>query len=162
MQPLEDATNIQPDDLECASLVIETILLGMRTLRHEMRIGRPQNLSVPQFRMLAFLSRHQGASLSDAADHIGLTLPSTSRAVDCLVRQGLVERATSPDDRRRITLALSVTGSSIFQSIIDETRAHVAVMLKALNEQDRSDLVRGMDVLRSVFSQHWDARQNKS
>jgi DNA-binding MarR family transcriptional regulator len=152
MQPLDDTIKAGRDDMDGASLVIETILLGMRAIRVQMRHVRPSNLSVAQFRVLAYLSRHQAASLSEVADHIGLTLPSMSKAVDHLVRQGLVERSTAEDDRRRVELSLSSEGRRAFRSASESARKHIARLLADLSPDEQSDVARGMTVLSSVLS----------
>jgi DNA-binding MarR family transcriptional regulator len=89
---------------ECARQVLETVPLVMRTVRAEMRRHRAADLSVPQFRTLTFLSRQAGASLSQVAEHIGLTLPSMSSLVEGLVERKLILRNTHSVDRRRVTL----------------------------------------------------------
>lgn len=137
--------------LDCASVVVETVLLGMKTIRAEIRAERPQELSVPQFRMLAYLNRREGASLSDLAEHMELTLPSVSRAVDCLVRRGHVERDASEEDRRRVALALTDDGRKAFHSAKDSVRMRVAELLNMLSEAERAELMRGMEVLRSAL-----------
>ena len=68
----------------------DTVPLIMRTLRHEIRSRRPSDLSVPQFRVLAFLRGNEGSALSDVANHIGLMRPTMSKMVDTLVRRDLV------------------------------------------------------------------------
>ena len=59
------------------------------------------------------LNRNQGASLSEVAEHVGLTLPSVSKMVDGLVTRGLLTRATDPGDRRRLTLSLTPAGAHL-------------------------------------------------
>jgi DNA-binding MarR family transcriptional regulator len=76
------------------------------------RRHRTADLSVPQFRTLAFIDRNVDASLSDVAEHIGLTLPSMSKIVEGLVTRKLVTRQTHPVDRRRMTLALTARGQN--------------------------------------------------
>jgi DNA-binding MarR family transcriptional regulator len=63
--------------------------------------GRAHGLSVPQFRALGFVHRHAGSSLSEVADHIGLTLPAMSRLIDGLVELQLMRRQSQSADRRR-------------------------------------------------------------
>ena len=87
---------------ECARQVLEAVPLVMLAIRTEMRRHRGSDLSVPQFRVLVYLNRHAGASLSDIAEHMGLTLPSMSKMIDGLVLRGLVLRRTNPADRRRV------------------------------------------------------------
>lgn len=142
------------DITDCAGQLLSTIPLVMRTIKIRMRGNRPANLSVPQFRVLAYLRRHEGASLSDAAEHVGLTLPTVSRLVDGLVKHGSVERETSSEDRRRVTLKLSRDGRSLLDAANRETRARLAEMLETLPEEKQAEIARAMESLRQVFSPH--------
>ena len=62
------------DEAELASKLVEVIPLVMRAIRSHMRANRALDLSVPQYRALGFVVRHPGASLSQVAEHQGLTL----------------------------------------------------------------------------------------
>jgi len=152
MQPLDEQSKDQVAERECAALVIETALLTLRTIRREMRSDLPMDVSLPQFRVLAYLAHHEGASLSDLADHIGLTLPSMSKAVDALVKRDFVKREASPDDRRRVTLCLTPGGLQAFHAAADATQARVAEMLASLTGKQRSKIAKAMRVLRTVFA----------
>jgi DNA-binding MarR family transcriptional regulator len=138
----------------CAQEVLEVVPVVMRTIRGEMRQQRAADLSVPQFRTLNFIDRNAEASLSDVADHIGLTLPSMSKIVDGLVARKLVMRETRPDDRRRMTLALTTSGQTALESSRKSTRACLANALASLPDADRTNIVKAMAMLRSVFSPH--------
>src|SRR5512136_2172583 len=100
----------------CAQEILEVVPAVMRAIRAEMRRHRMADLSVPQFRTLAFVDRNVDASLSDVAEHIGLTLPSMSKIVDGLVSRKLVTRQTHPTDRRRMTLTLTTRGQTALES----------------------------------------------
>ncbi len=136
---------------ECARQVLEVVPLIMRTIRIEMRSHRLQDISVPQFRTLAFLNGHGGASLSEVAEFIGLTLPSMSKMIDGLVARGLVTRQTHAGDRRRMTLALTPAGQSIYQSAHMATQACLAQHLDALPLSERAAIVQAMQALHPVF-----------
>lgn len=101
---------------ECTREVLESVPSVMRVIRSELRKHRARELSVPQFRTLNFLSRNKGASLSEVAEHIGLTLPSMSTLVDGLVTRNFAVRRTHPHDRRRVTLELTNSGQMILRS----------------------------------------------
>ena len=136
----------------CAQEVLEVVPLVMRTIRAEMRRHRMADLSVPQFRTLAFVDRNGDASLSDVAEHIGLTLPSASKIVDGLVTRKLVTRQTAPEDRRRMTLALTARGRSALQATREATRACLAEDLTALTERERETIRQAMAILRPVYT----------
>ena len=95
----------------------------MRNIRADMRTQPGLDLSVPQFRTLLFLRRHPSASLSEVAEHIGLTLPSISKMVDRLDGRDLLARMAAPNDRRRICLDLTPLGSSTLPSSTCAARA---------------------------------------
>jgi len=136
---------------ECVREVLETAPLVMRTVRAEMRRHRAADLSVPQFRTLTFLNRQAGASLSKVAEHMGLTLPSTSLLVDGLVERKLILRNTHAADRRRLTLTLTARGQSVLEAAHGAAQAALAHKLAALSTQDQAIVVQAMRVLRPMF-----------
>jgi DNA-binding MarR family transcriptional regulator len=137
---------------ECAREVLEVVPLIMRTIRMEMRNHRTLDLSVPQFRTLNFLNRRKGATLSEVAEHVGLTAPSMSKMIDGLVERGLVMREMSAVDRRRVTLTLAPLGESVLESTRLGTEARLAERFAALPETDRSIVAQAMEVLRPIFA----------
>lgn len=141
---------------ECAQEVLEVAPLIMRAIRSEMRCHRGWDLSVPQFRTLAYLSYSQGASLSDAAEFIGLTLPSMSKLVDGLVARQLVKREISSSDRRRVTLALTPAGQASFQAAQTATRAFLARRLAELSPEERAVVSQAMQILRPLFTRQYE------
>jgi len=135
----------------CAREVLETVPLLMRVIRAEMRRHRGPGLSVPQFRALAFLGRQGGPSLSEVAEHIGLTLPAMSQSIDGLVARGLVARRVSTADRRRITLTLTAAGRSVLAVARRSTQAGLAARLVDLAPAEREAVTRVMPALRRVI-----------
>jgi len=142
--------SITPD--ESAREVMEVVPLIMRAIRAQMRNCRVPGLSVPQFRALTFLRRRQGASLSDVAEHVGLTLPSMSKMIDGLVARRLVSRQTHPEDRRRVTLTLTARGQTVLQVAYEATRTCLAERLAALSASERATVARAMGSLRPIFT----------
>jgi DNA-binding MarR family transcriptional regulator len=137
---------------ECTREVIETVPLVMRTIRSELRKHGAQELSVPQFRTLNFLSRNKGCSLSEVAEHIGLTLPSMSTLIDGLVNRNLATRRTHPHDRRRMTLELTDRGQTILRSARDATNDYLATRLQSLSLGDQNKVAESMRILRSILA----------
>jgi len=137
---------------ETAREILETVPLVMRTIRTHMRRSRSHNLSVPQFRALGFMRRNPGSSLSEVAEHIGLTLPSMSKLIDGLVARGLVERRIHPDDRRRITLNLTGKGSGLLRSARESAKESLAWTLSRLSERERAAIDQAMQILHGLFS----------
>ena len=108
--------------------------------------------SVPQFRVLIYLNRHEGASLSDVADHLGLTLPATSKMVGGLVDRDLVSRQTHAGDRRYVILAPTERGRTLMRAAYETTQSRLAERLSALPEPEQTLVVRAMSVLETIFA----------
>jgi len=62
-------------------------------------------------KLLKQIGSKQPATLNEIAASVGRGAPAVSRAVDALVRAGLVERTQDPDNRRRLALRLTQQGS---------------------------------------------------
>jgi DNA-binding MarR family transcriptional regulator len=135
---------------ECAREVLEVVPLLMQVIRSRMRSQRRPGLSVPQFRTLTYLQRHPGATLSDIAEHLGLTLPSMSKLIDGLVGQDLVSRKVSPADRRYVTLILTPLGQTTFQSARQATQIQLAQLLATLSDAERAIIIQAMQALRPL------------
>lgn len=72
-------------------------------------------LSLPQYRLLAFLSQGDWAA-SALADRLDVSRPSVTSLVDGLVKRGLVERRPDQDDRRRIDHVLTDAGREALEA----------------------------------------------
>ncbi len=137
----------------CAREVLDVIPLAMRGIRKQLRKHGAQVLSVPQFRTLLFISRNKGASLSEVAEHIGLTMPSMSALVDGLVTRDFVVRRTHEEDRRRMTLMLTGRGETTLRAAREGTQRYLTERLSRFSETERGTVVRAMRILRQVFSE---------
>jgi len=136
---------------ECAHAVLDVIPLIMRTIRAEMRRNRKRDLSIPQFRSLAFLTHYPHSSLSTLAEHLGLTRPTASKMVDALVSRNLVVRESSSTDRRAIRLMLTERGSAIFDAALESAQSQLAKRLSALSASELRQVTRAIKVLRNAF-----------
>ena len=136
---------------DCARQLLDTTPQIMRFIRAEMRSHRGHDLSVPQFRTLTFINRNPEISLSNLADHLGLTLPSTSKLVDGLVNQKIITRHESKEDRRRLTLALTKNGEEILRTARGATQNHLKDVLHELSADELSMIIRAMNLLQPLF-----------
>jgi DNA-binding MarR family transcriptional regulator len=136
---------------ECAREVLDVVPLAMSGIREQLRKHGARVLSVPQFRTLLFVSRHKGASLSDVAEHIGLTLPSMSALIDGLVKRDFAVRGTRQDDRRCMTLMLTDRGEATLRSAREGAQAYLTERLSRFSGTERATVVKGMRILKQVF-----------
>ncbi len=136
---------------DTAALLIDVVPVIMRYIRNEMRSQRLRGLSVPQFRTLVFLSRNEQASLSQVAEHIGVTLGTTSKLINALVERRLVIRMTSHDDRRYVRLKLSKLGMVIMTRAREGSEVRLAKKLGKLSTKEQVTVSAALLALRASF-----------
>ena len=144
--------NIPISEQECAAAVFDCVPVVMRTIRGQMRSHRPGGLTVPQFRTLIFVARHEGASLSQVCEHTGVSPASMSRLVEGLVVRGLVRRQMCKEDRRRIKLGVTQKGHSALQRARSQTQAGISQILSRLDPAERNTVESAMRSLLRVFA----------
>jgi DNA-binding MarR family transcriptional regulator len=137
---------------QCAALLMEVVPLVMGTIRREMRLHRAADLSIPQFRALYFVLRHPGTSLSQVAEHLGLTLPSVSKMVDGLLERKLLTREIDASNRRKMILNLTEEGNTTLYHSRQATMLYLGDILDNLTEQERQMLTTSMETLRPLLS----------
>jgi DNA-binding MarR family transcriptional regulator len=99
-----------------------------------------------------FLRRHEGASVSDVAQHLEIALPSVSRLADGLVARGLVRRQHDAGDRRRVTLALTVAGRDTLQAAQQAAHEYLIEALTRLSPSTRAVVAQAMRALQGAFA----------
>jgi DNA-binding MarR family transcriptional regulator len=111
-------------------------------------------LTIPQFRALHFIQDHPGVSLSETAEFLGLTLPSTSKLVDQLVRRAMLIRVDASDDRRRVILRITAKGDALLESAESLVRRHLAGMLNRLTPAELAALHSTLGLLQDSIPSH--------
>src|SRR5262249_54962201 len=92
-------------------------------------------------------------SVSAVAEHLGLSVAATSRLVDALVGRQLLERHTSPSDRRFVTLHLSPHGTTVLEGARHHAAEQLALALGELTDTDRVTIVSALSALRLTFAE---------
>mgnify|MGYP001454609019 CR=1 FL=1 len=152
MQLLQCESN-PASSADCARQVLDVVPAVMRPLRQQMRSHRAAGLSIPQFRALCFVERYDGASLSAVAEHLDLSLPTVSRMVNGLVERGYMQRRSSQDDRRHMSLSLRPRGQAIMKAARQATQEFLADKFQDLTAPQRQALYVAMRALHEVFEQ---------
>ena len=151
MKQLEDM-GIPRNQLALGDLLIDVVPLVMATIRAHSAQIKPADLTVAQFRALAFIGRHAGQSMSALADFLGLTLSCVSKHVETMVRLGYVSHEVCPEDRRRASLYLSVQGQETLAAARKEIAGRLAEQLAGLGPQATDAVTTALQDLQQVFA----------
>jgi DNA-binding MarR family transcriptional regulator len=135
----------------CAAEVLEVMPAVMDAMRGAMRRQVGDQLSVPQFRCLNFITRRPGSSVSAVAAFLGVTVPTASAMVDRLVRAGAVAPTTPAADRRRSELHVTPAGQAQIEHIRDGARVEFARALATCTPAELQALRGGLAVLSRAF-----------
>ena len=108
-------------------------------------------MSVEQFQVLRRI-RRGSTSVSALAEASQTGLPAVSKAVESLVKRGLVARSTDPLDRRKVPLALTDEGQRVLQVIFGEAEAWLALRFEKLDAGESETILKGLDSLHKAFS----------
>jgi DNA-binding MarR family transcriptional regulator len=107
-----------------------------------------QSVTIHQLQTLGHL---KGGSLTmgELAKVLEVTESSATAVTDRLVRQGLVERQSDPNDRRVVRLSLSHKGSALVSRLDEAAAAKTAETLAVLSDAQLASLVEILSTLES-------------
>src|SRR6476661_5885326 len=151
MKQCRIANNGRVTAASCAQHVLEVVHAVMRVIRQERRRKAAAEMSVVQFRAPALSDYRGGASVSEVAEHIGLTMPSASKLIDGLVRRGYLRRRPDPHDRRKTILAATARGARAVELARRTTAKHLSGMLESIPAERLGAIEEAMSALRTVF-----------
>lgn len=96
--------------------------------------------------LLSAIAEREPSTLNEVAAAVGRGAPAVSRAVDSLVRAGLVERTADPDNRRRLCLRLTEAGR---QELASQPKANsdISSRLQRLAQSELRAVERAVEIL---------------
>jgi DNA-binding MarR family transcriptional regulator len=98
-------------------------------------------LSYAQCHPMLELEELGQATLGELAQRLQLDKSTMSRSVDSLVRQGMLQRTTHPEDRRFVLVSLTAEGKKQCREINRKNDAYFGKVLVQLPEEQRQQLV---------------------
>ncbi len=104
-----------------------------------------------QATLLWLVREHPGLTLSELAAHERISTPSLSGHVDRLEHAGLLERARSDEDRRRVALRLTPAGSRLLRRVRTRRTTWLAERLGTLDDEQREAIERAIDPLTALL-----------
>lgn len=136
---------------ECATAVLEAVPHLMRVIRARVRSESNPDLSMPQFRTLAFVGRNPGAMLCDVAHFLAMTPPAASKLVEGLCSSSLIDRVAGNPDRRCVSLHLTARGRRKYDAAVRAAEDYLAGRIENLEPATRAEVLRSMRALQSLF-----------
>jgi DNA-binding MarR family transcriptional regulator len=148
MQLLQKPSN--PGGRHCAQEVMGALPPVVWYMRRQMR-GNRGGLSLPQFRALVRIEHEPTTTITAIAEHLALSLSSTSRLISGLVKRGFLARKATPSDRRQSPVVITAKGRAVLQSAREATCRNLELVFAALGSHEQDVLMQAMQTLRQLF-----------
>ena len=145
----QDASNVST--LTCAQRLMDVVPYVMQAFREEMRNHRSAEFSIPEFRTLSYIQRHQGTSAATITEHIGLSKASLSKIVTRLEQRNLIKRGAAKEDKRYHALTLTAHGQRTLDDVEVATLRSIAGRLSPLSPEDARGIVSALNLLEPFF-----------
>ena len=100
------------------------------------------DLSIPEWRVIAVLSRYPGLSARDVAQKSRMDAVAVSRAVKRLLRAGRLQRTVDAADRRRSVQRVSRSGAAVYRQVAPLALRFEQDLLASFTAADRALLDR--------------------
>ena len=97
-------------------------------------------LTLSNFKVLHALDEHTDVSVKELAEHLGLSLPGMSRALDGLLKRGFVDRREDVSDRRVKRVRLTDDGRWLLEQFNATRLAGLEQFAAALTDEERASL----------------------
>jgi len=128
--------------VESASFVLadftpyRIVALGHAVSNRLSQAYQNENLTIPEWRVLAVISQADGMAARDVVAKTPMDKMAVSRGVASLEEKGLVLRKASENDRRVSMLLLSEKGHDLFDRITAMATAYEANLLSVLDPDE--------------------------
>lgn len=132
---------------EAASRLLRLAPRVVQAARHYVRAQNLGGITLPQLRALAYVLRQPESTLGELAEHLAITAPSASVLVDRLVKQGLLEARIPPENRRRVSLAVTAAGETVVARATRLWQTELARRLTPLTEEELRIAIGALDSL---------------
>lgn len=128
----------------------------MATLRLARRLRAEKaddDLSDGQLAVLGSLFVHGPHTLGALAEREHISAPSMNRTVNCLESLGYLAREADPDDRRKVNISLTESGSTVVTETTKKRDRWLTRQLRELDAEERATLASAAEILRRLATQ---------
>ena len=101
---------------------------------------REHGLRLGQYQLLRALWERDGMTPRELAEHAAVEMPTVTRTVQRMVRDGLVRREAHPSDARSVRILLAPKGRALEEAAVDLRRQIVKAALAGIPPEERARL----------------------
>lgn len=106
------------------------------------------DMTIPQIKTLVLLERVGPLRMGSIAICLGRALSATTTVMDRLVKKGLVDRVSDPNDRRVVICKLTDPGELAIKRFWQIGRERLDLLADLLDEEQLETVVEGLELIR--------------
>jgi DNA-binding MarR family transcriptional regulator len=125
------------DDLAAFEAAWSAFFAAIRRARARSVREQPGGVSLSQLNLVRPLVDGGAHPVGELAELAGVSAPTASRMLDCLEREGLVERSHAMHDRRVVAVSLTGEGERVLADKVDAVRARQRELFGELSADER-------------------------
>ena len=147
--PIVDIVNQKKNAPDEVFEAIHTIMHLFRSEQYQALRDGPYDLTHMEGKILAFLARNSGSTLSELVAHSGRDKSQLARLIKSLREQRLLQGQNDKEDRRSVRLSLTSEGRAIHQYLQHQVGHLSKVAVKGLAGEELRMLVALLQKVRS-------------
>jgi DNA-binding MarR family transcriptional regulator len=132
-----------PDAIDAIDAATDAVLLASRVLvgiAAQSLAATEAHITLPQYRALVVLGTRGAQTVGTLADTLGIHPSTLTRLGDRLIARGLVDRATSRENRREVILALSEAGRALVRGETVRRRRAIRKLVERLDDETQLEM----------------------
>jgi DNA-binding MarR family transcriptional regulator len=122
------------------------IVRTARRLRQEAAV-ETSGLTPTSVAALATIERHGPLTPSEIAEIERVKRPTITRTLECLQREGLIDRARDPEDGRSALVSVNGAGRARLRRLRGRKNAYLARRMRDLTDEEVETLERAAEIL---------------
>ena len=136
MKAMRDPAEMRADAEKLADILTVLQRCFLANLSKELSRG---NVSFPQYFLLGYLGQTKFLTMSEIAQKMGHTTAAATGLVDRLENLGLVERSHALDDRRKIMVKITKSGTALVMHIRQDMVNNLLKTMACLEPEEQKD-----------------------
>lgn len=111
-------------------------------------------LTCTQFYAILEIGKMSKITLKDLSTNLNLDKSTVSRTVDSLVKMELVNIETLPENRKYVSITLSIKGKDLFNKIENGAEQYYKKILAFIPEDKRTQVIESINLLLLSVKEH--------
>jgi DNA-binding MarR family transcriptional regulator len=127
-------------EIDSTASVVLTASRALRGVAVRSIASVDDDVTLLQYRTLVLLVSRREPNVSDLAEALGIHPSTATRLCDRLVAKGLVDRVTSNESRREISLTATPAGRAVVRAVSARRRREVTRIVEQMARDERKRL----------------------